>query len=309
MNNPMDKKRKRILIGGAVGVIILLLAWGLFRSTPATVEVGKVTRGAMQVTIDGEGKTRSHDRFVVTAPVAGKMSRVALHEGDQIWLGAIITGIDPNPQRPIEPLAENSGVSFYAYKVFAPASGKVSRIFEPNERIVQAGTPILEISKPGRLEIVVDVLSTDAVQIRGGALMLVENWGGEKTLRARVRTIEPQAFTKVSALGVEEQRVNVVADFLDASELLGDNFRVETRIVVWEAPEVLQSPPGALFRSGEKWSVFVAENGRARQREIEIGHRGEREIEVLSGLNVNDEVILHPANQIADGASINIKSQ
>lgn len=305
----MNDKRKRILILAALAVIALALVWSLFRATPATVETGRVTRGAMRVTVDGEGRTRSHDRFTVTAPVAGKMSRVELHEGDSVPLGLILTGIDPNPQRPLEPQTDESRLSVYVYKVYAPASGKISRIFEPNERIVEAGTPILEISKPGKLEIVVDVLSTDAVQIRPAALMLVENWGGDRTLRARVRTIEPQAFTKVSALGVEEQRVNVVADFLDLPERLGDNYRVETRIVVWEAADVLKAPTSALFRHGEKWAVFVAANGRARLREIETGRRSAQETEILSGLDENDAVILHPANQITDGTSLNIKAE
>jgi multidrug efflux pump subunit AcrA (membrane-fusion protein) len=307
----MNSKPRRILIGAAVGVIVLALAWGLFRPTPLTVEVAKVERGALRITVDGEGRTRSHDRFVVTAPVSGKMSRVALHEGDSIPLGFVITGIDPNPQRPTEPRTEIPGIDLYAYKVYAPAAGRVSRIFEPNERIVQAGTPILEISKPGKLEIVVDVLSTDAVRVRPGAPVLVENWGGGRVLRARVRTIEPQAFTKLSALGVEEQRVNVVADFLDSPEPLGDNYRVEIRIVVWEAADVLKIQTSALFRAAGEgssgWRVFVAEKGKARLREIDIGHRGSAEAEVLGGLSETEEVILHPPNQLADGTSVYVK--
>lgn len=302
----MDKTKKRILLGAGLGAAALLVLWMIFRPSPLTVEIAAAVRGEMLVTIDGEGKTRSHDRYVVTAPVSGKMSRLTLHEGDPILHGQIITGIDPAPQRPVAPApGDEERLSVYAYKVFAPAAGRVSRIFQPNESIVQAGAPILEISKSGRLEIVVDVLSTDAAQIRTGALMLVENWGGAKTLRARVRTIEPQAFTKISALGVEEQRVNVVADFIEGgAENLGDAYRVETRIIVWESENVLKIPSSALFRSGEKWSVFVADGGRARQREVAVGHRSAAEAEIRQGLEEGETVILHPPNQIADGARI-----
>lgn len=304
----MDQTKKRILIGTGGGILVVLLLWTIFRPAPIGVETAFAERGRMLVTVDGEGKTRSHDRFVVTAPVAGKMSRVELHEGDAVPLGFVITGIDPAPQRPLEPpRAGDPRIGVYAYKVYSPTGGVVSRIFEPNERIVQAGTPILEISKPGRLEVVVDVLSTDAVRIPVGASVLVENWGGAETLRARVRTVEPQAFTKVSALGVEEQRVNVIADFPDPPEALGDNYRVDAKIVVWEMQDVLKAPTSALFRRGEKWSAFVVENGRARLREIETGHRNAQEAEILQGLKETEIVILHPSNQLADGTNVKIQ--
>ena len=155
----------------------------------------------------------------------------------------------------------------YEVKVYAPVAGKVLRIIEKDERIVTAGTPIMEIGNLGNLEIVVDVLSTQATQINPGAKMLIENWGGLQTISARVRKVEPHAFTKVSALGVEEQRVNVIADITDKNIKLGDNFRVEAKIIIWQGKDVVKAASSALFREGEKWNSFVVEGGKARQKE------------------------------------------
>jgi HlyD family secretion protein len=295
---------KKWLIAVSV-MIILLLLWLVFRQPAVAVEIGTVKRGEMIVTIAGEGKTRVRDRYVVTAPVAGKMSRIKLREGDQIPKDFVITGIDPSPpNRPIPPSQNEIYPNVYEVKVYAPVAGSVLRIIEKDERIVPAGTPILEIGNAGNLEIVVDVLSTQATQIRTGAKMLIENWGGANPLSARVRKIEPQAFTKVSALGVEEQRVNVIADLLDKDAKLGDNFRVEANIITWQGKDILQITSSALFRQGEKWNVFVVEGGTARSREIEIGHQNVSETEVIKGLSEGDKVILHPSNQITDGISV-----
>jgi HlyD family secretion protein len=134
--------------------------------------------------------------------------------------------------------------------------------------------------------------------------VLLENWGGEAAMRARVRTVEPSAFTKVSALGIEEQRANVVADFVDQPGPLGDGYRVEARIIVWEAESVLKVPSSALFRHGDGWGLFLVENGKAMRREVEIGHRSQFETEVLGGIDEGVAVILHPTNQIGDGAKV-----
>jgi HlyD family secretion protein len=169
---------------------------------------------------------------------------------------------------------------------------------------VQAGTPIVILGEPSQLEIVADVLSTDAVKIHPGAPVLLEGWGGEHPIRARVRLVEPSGFTKVSALGVEEQRVNVISDFVDSPGPLGDGYRVECRIVIWSSGNVLRAPVGALFRRGQDWAAFRIEGGRARVRKVEIGQRNETEAEVLGGLSENDEVILHPSNQVQDGVRV-----
>jgi HlyD family secretion protein len=144
----------------------------------------------------------------------------------------------------------------------------------------------------------VDLLSTDAVKVKPGAPVLIENWGGPAPLRARVRTVEPYGFTKVSALGIEEQRVNVIVDFVDSSDGLGDGYRVDARIVIWASPSVLKVPASALFRSGQEWNVFVIENGRARVSPVEVGHRNASEAEITKGLNEGAMVILHPASDL-----------
>jgi HlyD family secretion protein len=192
-------------------------------------------------------------------------------------------------------------------KLRSPTAGRVLRVVEQSERVVTPGTPIIILGDPTKLEVVVDVLSTDAVKIKLGATVLLEGWGGEQTIRARVRTIESSAFTKISALGIEEQRVNIVADFIDPAGPLGDGYRVEARIVVWESGNVLKVPSSAVFRHGEGWSVFVIEGGMAKRRDLEIGHRSQFEVEITSGLSEGESVILHPSNQLEDGARVETK--
>jgi HlyD family secretion protein len=189
-------------------------------------------------------------------------------------------------------------------RVHAPVAGRVLRVFEESERIVAAGTPLVEVGDPASIEIVVDILSTDAVRVVPGARFLVEDWGGDGALEARVRLVEPSAFTKVSALGVEEQRVNVIADLVQPEPRLGDRFRIEARIVVWEGEDVLQVPASALFRSGEAWSVFVVEGGVARLRAVRVGHQSVFEAEVTDGVAEGERVILHPSDRVGDGARV-----
>jgi HlyD family secretion protein len=188
--------------------------------------------------------------------------------------------------------------------VRSPAAGRVLRVIEENERIIAAGSPLLEIGDPASLELVVDVLSTDAVRIPAGARMLVEDWGGDGALEARVRRVEPSGFTKVSALGVEEQRVNVIADLAEPNPSLGDGYRFEARIVVWEGPDVLQVPASALFRHAGAWSVFVVDGSRARRRDVSVGQRGGFAAEIQEGLTPGERVVLYPSDRLADGVRI-----
>jgi HlyD family secretion protein len=191
----------------------------------------------------------------------------------------------------------------------SPVSGNVLRVLEKSERVVQAGTPILTLGEPGKIEIVADVLSTDAVKIHPGDPVLLVGWGGDHPIRARVRLVEPYGFTKVSALGVEEQRVNVVSDFIDPPGRLGDGYRVECEITVWAGENVLKAPMSAVFRRGQAWGTFVIEDGRARLRNVEIGHRNEADVEILDGLREGEDVILHPTNQIRNGLRVRRQSQ
>lgn len=192
-------------------------------------------------------------------------------------------------------------------RITAPVAGRVLGIDVLSERPVLAGTRLLSIGDPGDLEIVADVLSTDAVGMSPGDRAIVERWGGAPPLEARVSKIEPSAYTKVSALGIEEQRVDVVFDFVSPPEErrnLGDGFAVFLRVVTWARDDILQAPLSALFRQGDTWAVFVEEGGRATLRTVVIGHTNARTAEVLDGLAEGDRVVLHPSDQIVDGTPI-----
>lgn len=191
--------------------------------------------------------------------------------------------------------------------IVAPANGRVLRLIEESTRVVAAGTPLMEIGDPADLEAVITVLSRDGAVIAPGTPVELEQWGGGKPLAARVKLVEPAAFTKFSALGVEEQRVNVVVEILaPANErlALGDNFRVEGRIVTGRSARTLKVPVGALFRRGAEWSTFAVDNGRARLKTVSVGARSGVEAEVLSGLAENDEVIVYPGERVRDGERV-----
>jgi HlyD family secretion protein len=191
--------------------------------------------------------------------------------------------------------------------IISPVAGQVLKVFQESEGVAQGGTPILEVGDPSALEVVVDVLSQDATRIPAGAATLIERWGGKNPLRGHVRVVEPSAFTKLSALGVEEQRVNVIIDMDDERELwssLGDGYRVEARISVWEGADVLKVPASAVFRSEEAWATFVVDAGTAVVRTVELGETNGLETEVLSGLEEGETVIAYPSDSVRDGVSV-----
>ncbi len=193
------------------------------------------------------------------------------------------------------------------FEIYSPVTGRVLRVHQESATPVTPGTPLLEVGDPTDLEIVVDVLSSEAVKVHPGMKMLLEHWGGEQPLLARVRMIEPAAFMKVSALGVEEQRVNVIAD-LEAPfaerPSLGAAYRVEARIVLWEGTNVLQVPASALFRNKDGWAVYQIIAGRARLHPVKIGHSNGLASELLAGLSQNDRVVLYPSDRIRDGVKV-----
>ena len=369
------------------------LVW-LLLPDPILVEASRVTAGLLQVTVEEDGETRAHDRFVVSAPVAGRVARIELHEGDAVARDQIVAEIWPLPlsarereeqlarigsaealareaaervqraqaesdqarreRQRMEQLVAGGFVSKQDAEqaqvdettkaneleaarfrlrsaqadvraaraallatdaarggrarvpIRSPAAGKVLRIPERSDRVVDAGTPLITIGDPKNLEILIDLISTDAVKVRAGMPVLLEGWGGGQPLRARVRVVEPYGFTKISALGVEEQRVNVIADFVDPPGQLGDAYRVEAKIIIWSRDDVLKVPVSALFRHGDSWAVFVIGNGRARRRVIQIGQRGSLEAEVVQGLKPGETVIRHPSNDITDGTRVKI---
>ena len=378
-----------------IAVVIGLLAIWL-RPTPVRVDVARASRGPMRVTVEGEGKTRVRDRYVVATPVAGRLRRIVLRRGDNVVQRQLIAEIEPLPLAPLDPrqraeaigrvraaedaraeidrmverykasydqarrdlqrsetlardgvisrqeveeaqtavattlreyeavksrserathdvevaraalLAVNRSSVSATVKLPAPTDGRVLRVLEESERVVSAGTPLLELSNPSKLEAVIELLSTDAVKVAPGALVFIENWGGPKALEGRVRLIEPSAFTKVSALGIEEQRVNVIIDLLESETTLGDGYRVEGRVVIWETSDALLVPVSALFRRGDAWSVFRVENGVAQLQDVEIGHITSSHAEVRSGLGEGAAVITHPSKDITAGTRVEV---
>jgi HlyD family secretion protein len=354
------------------------------------VEVVTAARDTLRVTVQEEGITRVRDRFVIAAPVTGRLQRIRLDEGEGVSAGELVARISTAPDDPrtrdvtraqldaaearrrqmeaeVEQAlaqadqaereatrraelaeagalsreemehaqlqattarrrAEAAGAALRAAEadvaamraslqgggeesgavvgVSAPASGTVLRVLERSERVVPAGTPLLELGDAGGLEVVVDVLSADAVRIRPGNEVRVEDWGGERPLVGRVRMVEPAAFTEVSALGVEEQRVNVIVDLLDSPPELGANYRVEASIVTWQDVDVLTVPTSALFQRDGVWHLFTVEEGRAQLRAVEVGHRGADAAEVLSGVEEGDEVVVFPSADVEDGVRV-----
>jgi len=362
----------------------------LFRPEPLRVDIGQVVKGSMQVTVDEQGETRAHDRFVVTAPVAGKLTRIELHDGDPVQKNQVVARIAPLPlsieerreqtaridaakshqreaeeqvrhaqedleqakreSKRVERLVKDGFMSGQAaeqarnaeitiandlaaarfrvksaaaevtlaesgliavqggkgalFKVRSPVAGRILRIADPSERVVAAGTPLLTVGDLGKLEVVIELLSSEAVKVKPGMAVILDGWGGNQPLKAKVQRVEPYAFTKVSALGIEEKRTNVVADFIDAPQALGDGYRVNAHIVVWAADDVIKVPASALFRCGDTWCTFTVENGRAKRRLVKVGHSNAQEAEVLEGLKPGETVIRHPANQIEEGARV-----
>jgi HlyD family secretion protein len=391
---------RRILQAAAVmGVLLVVALW----PEAIEVEVGAVTRGALVVTLDEEGETRVHHRFIVSAPVAGTLERIELEPGNGVEVGkTVVARLRPEtaPQldarsrleataavtsarntvgkaraeeqraraaldlanqelkreqelfdaglttqqslearRNIVTSAEETlNAAQYGsaaaeadlerararliptriapagkvIDIFAPVDGVVLRIFHESEGVVQAGEKLLEIGDPRHVEIVADLLSSDAVKVKPGMRVDVKNWGGDTPLPAWVERVEPAGFTKVSALGVEEQRVNVIIDFEDDREAwkaMGDGFRVEVHIAIWEDEDVRRVPTAALFRVGDQWAVYVVENGRARRTIVDIGERTNTDAEVRNGLRSGQQVVLHPPDTLTDNARVAMRDE
>ncbi len=192
-------------------------------------------------------------------------------------------------------------------EIKAPATGRVLRVLEENSRAVTLGTPLLEIGDPADLEVVIEVLSRDGAAIEPGAKVYLEQWGGATPLEAKVRLVEPAAFTKISALGVEEQRVNVIADLITPAaqrSTLGDHYRVDARIVVWETANTLKVPLGAVFRRGDRWAAYVLEKGQLKLRQVTAGRIGGSEIQIIDGLQEGDQVVLYPGDRAKEGLRV-----
>jgi len=190
------------------------------------------------------------------------------------------------------------------FEVRSPRDGLVLKILEKSERIIAAGTPLVEIGNAHDIELVIDVLSSDAVKVAPGMQVVIEEWGGGSALQGRVRFIEPAAVTKISSLGIEEKRVNIIIDLDEPERRLGDNYRVQADIVLWRGDNVLQVPVSSLFRGDEDWEVFTVRRGRAIVQPVTIGRRGAYEAEVIDGVREGDLVVVHPTNDLEDGMRV-----
>ena len=243
-----------------------------------------------------EGAVRDHRTRGAAVERARAALEVRLFELEQARAELL------SPSRSSQAQSEGESVP-----ITAPVSGRVLTITSASERVVAAGDPLLEIGNPGDLEIQADFLSADAVRINPGQRVIIDGWGGDHPLTGRVRSVEPFGFTKISALGIEEQRVNVIVDFLDTPDMwerLGHGYQVEARVVLWEADAVLTVPLTALFRDGEAWAVFTEQGGRARLTTVQLGQRNGLVAEVTDGLAAGDHVVAHPSNRVRDGVRI-----
>jgi HlyD family secretion protein len=398
------KTKTLIYAAASVAAAVALLAWA-FAPRPIEVEVAPVTQGRYEATVDEDGKTRLRDRYVISAPLAGRLDRITLREGDAVAADAVVATLSPalpamtdertlreqqvrvevteaqvqrvnarvegakvgllqatNELRRSEELAgegfvsptklDNDRLAVEAaqreldaaqgerhiagheveqaraallavrgavsssnrtFAVRAPIAGRVLRITQASETVVGLGAPLLEIGDTGALEIVAELLTTDALQARPGSRVIIERWGGDHLLEGRVRMVEPSAFTKVSALGVEEQRVKVLIDLTSPHAMwsaLGDGFRVGVRIVTTAIDAAVKVPVSAVFpvpqtgAAGGGMAVFVVDHGRARLVAIQVGSRNGHEAWVQKGLAPGDSVIVYPPAAVKDGSRV-----
>jgi len=391
--------RRWIIVITIAAAVLFAIVYG-FMPKPVSVDLVKVSRGPLKVTVEEEGKTRVKDRFVLSAPVAGFMRRIKLDVGDPVRKGQPLVELEPLKSNLLDPrshataeaavssaeaalkveeervraaeadaeysrrnlerikklfeggyvakdaleqaeagakraeanllsaeaavkvarseldraktllrhsAAEETRIQGKIVTIQAPASGSILKIYRESEGVVQSGEALVDIGDPENLEVKVEVLSADAVRIKPGTSVLFERWGGNSTLSGKVRVVEPAGFTKISSLGVEEQRVLVIVDLTSSDQNeqgLGDGYRLEASFIIWEGKDVLQVPASALFRKQEGWAVFVVKNNKALKHEVKVGQRTGLAAEILSGLTEGEEVISHPDNSIEDGTRV-----
>jgi HlyD family secretion protein len=392
--------KQKLGLLAALIVFLAILGWA-FYPKPFDVDVAEIYVGNFERTIEESGKTRLRDRYVISAPVAGKLARLTVREGDVVQAGQVVALLWPAPppllderrlqeqseqvaaaeaslaranaglqkselvllqaeadlrrneslaargfispiqienarltvqqkQREREVSAQERNAARHqlaqlrialqrssgreplakqAVAVTAPSSGKVVKLRQQSEAVLAAGANLLDIGDPVAIEVIVELLTEDAAQIKPGVLATLSNWGGPATLQARVRLVEPSAFTKVSALGVEEQRVNVVLDIRSPPEAwqnLGDNYKVDITIPVQSATKVTMAPVACLFPRGSRSALFVLDHGRVRTEEVELLARNGREAWIKTSLAAGTKVITYPPAGLKDGDRVNV---
>lgn len=390
----MTRKRNAWVAVAAVAALGVLV-WLLLPS-PMAVDVATVDQGPVIVTVDEIAETRSRDRYVVSAPVSGRLQRLELREGDPVVVGQVLARIDPVPldereqaareaqltsARALQAAAEQQaqhieqdlallqrerqrlenllsrglvatqsvdqarvaeataandaraarfqlqaaagevrqaragllnampGASARGLVALrAPVDSSVLRIPDRSERVVAAGSTLLILGDLKQVEVLIELLSTEAVKVRPGMPVLLDGWGGGSTLRARVARVEPYAFTKVSALGIEEKRVNVLATLAERPQQLGDGYRLTAHVITSQVDMALRAPSGAVFRCDLRWCAYVLSEGRARRRQLETAARNADYVEVRAGLQAGEQVILYPANDVTDGARVKARA-
>ncbi len=375
--------------------LLALIAFAM-RPHPIRVDAAALTRGPLRVTIDEEGRAQVKRRYVVSAPLSGKLLRIELHVGDEVAEGDVLARLVPADAPLLDPraraeqearlhaaeaavaqagasvararvgdaiarddvtrkrtLARSNAISAHElelaesetlareqdlasaefgakvadhqlaearaalargrsgrvdeFEIVAPASGRVLRVLRESEGVVTAGTALVEVGDPSALEVVADLLTVEAVRVRPKMAADIDHWGGAHALQARVRSVDPSGFTKVSALGVEEQRVRVILDLAGAPSewhALGDNYRVEVHIVVWQADDVLRVPTAALFRRGDSWAAFTVADGRVRSQTLDVGEESPTAAEVRGGAHAGELVVLRPSESLREGMRV-----
>lgn len=404
VRRPRGVRARTVAIVAAIAALLALLTV-LFAPDSQPVDLARAGFGDMAVTVSSEGKTREKQEYAITAPVGGRLMRVALKAGDPVEAHkTVIATIEPpppqfhdvrsqaelearmraaqsslaqarmelertraqldfadadvtryqgltargaEPRRSMEQTTLEAEVRRRAFQIAqravdqkaseleqatasltgpgggttegpvqqpievrSPVGGRVLIVLQESETVVTPGQTILTVGDPAQIEVMLEMLSEDAVKVREGAAAALDGWGGTP-LHMRVRRVEPFGYTKISALGIEEQRVHVLLDFTDPPEMwatLGHGYRVTGRIPIWEGKHVLKLPMGALFRDGARWAVYALEDGKAQLRHVHVGHLNDTEAEVLEGVAEGDQVVLHPSDRIGDGVPVRPRS-
>lgn len=283
-------KRKHLVYGGLILAVVLLTVWA-FRPKSQPVEFAKIEKGVYEQILQEDGTTQVRERFTVLSPYSGQLQRVQRHAGEAVKKGDVLATV----------------LWDHPAAVRSPETGFILKVYREDAGPIEMGQPIMEVGNTASLEIAVDVLTADAVNVKAGNLVRVLRWGGPGPLAAKVRIVQPQAFIKISSLGVEERRVRVLADIVTPAEEwkgLGDNFRLECQIITFRAENALKVHTGALFRDGDGWAVYRVIKGRAKKTAVKLKMRGALEALVESGLSEGDEIVLYPGDLVVENSRV-----